>query len=234
MASQNLTQTIVHELGKAIVTNQYSADNPFPIESDLCEQFDVSRTILREAVKMLTAKGLLTARPRRGTQVLPEKNWNLLDPDVLNWHLERKFSLELLAEFAEIRNGIEPMAAELAAINAGVEDIAAIEVAIERMESAETGEDDPLESDIAFHIAVLRATGNRFFLQFDGMIKTALKFSIRYTNRFKGVQFASVADHKKVYKAILRKNPKQARKAMEFLTSETLDIFHKAIDAEEK
>ncbi|MCV6603847.1 MAG: GntR family transcriptional regulator, partial [Porticoccaceae bacterium] len=78
MASQNLTQSIVHELGKDIVTQRYCADQPFPIEAELSEKFGASRSVLREAVKMLTAKGLLSARPRQGTRVQPEENWNLL------------------------------------------------------------------------------------------------------------------------------------------------------------
>jgi DNA-binding FadR family transcriptional regulator len=84
-----LTYSIANNLGVAIVTGTYSADNPIPIEAALCRQFDASRTVLREAVKMLTAKGLLGSRPRLGTWVQPEEEWNLLDPDVLGWLSER-------------------------------------------------------------------------------------------------------------------------------------------------
>ena len=80
---QNLTKRITQDLGVAIVTGQYSTTNPFPIEAELCRQYGASRPVLREAVKMLTAKGLLSARPRHGTWVEPEERWNLLDPDVL-------------------------------------------------------------------------------------------------------------------------------------------------------
>ena len=80
---QNLTYSIANHIGIAIVTGVYSADNPIPIEAELCRQYGASRPVLREAVKMLTAKGLLGARPRRGTWVQPEDKWNLLDPDVL-------------------------------------------------------------------------------------------------------------------------------------------------------
>ncbi|MEX0300670.1 MAG: FadR/GntR family transcriptional regulator, partial [Kordiimonas sp.] len=180
---QNLTTGIVQELGIAIVTGKYSPENPIPVEAALCEQFEASRSVLREAVKMLTAKGLLTARPRQGTRVEPEENWNLLDPDVLRWLLERKFSLKLLSEFAEIRLPIEPAAAWLAAQRASDEEVEAIESAIRRMEAAEVGDDDPLLSDIAFHVSILRASGNRFYIQFEDLIQTALTFSIRFTNR---------------------------------------------------
>src|SRR5260370_15972735 len=116
---QNLTYSIANHIGIAIVTGVYSADNPIPIEAELCRQYSASRPVLREAVKMLTAKGLLGARPRRGTWVQPEDKWNLLDPDVLGWLLERNFSMRLLIEFTEIRLAVEPRAAALAGAHAG-------------------------------------------------------------------------------------------------------------------
>src|SRR5258705_237538 len=108
---QNLTYSIVHDLGVAVVTGTYSKENPFPVEAELCRQYGASRSVLREAVKMLTAKGLLGARPRQGTWVQPEENWNLLDPDILGWLLERKFSPALLLEFTEIRIAGKPAVA---------------------------------------------------------------------------------------------------------------------------
>src|ERR1700676_5749095 len=131
LRGQNLTYTIAHNLGVAIVTGVYSTDNPIPIESELSRQYNASRTVLREAVKMLTAKGLLGSRPRLGTWVQPESNWNLLDPDVLGWLLERKFSPALLIEFTEMRLAVEPGAAALAAYVAGAEEKATIRSAIE-------------------------------------------------------------------------------------------------------
>src|SRR5580698_6995074 len=127
---QSLTHQITHKLGIAILTGVYSADNPIPFEADLCREYNASRPVLREAVKMLTAKGLLGARPRRGTWVQPEDRWNLLDPDVLGWLLERKFSMALLIEFTEIRLAVEPGAAALAAGQAGPDEKAAIRTAI--------------------------------------------------------------------------------------------------------
>jgi DNA-binding FadR family transcriptional regulator len=222
---QNLTYGIAHDLGVAIVTGVYSENNPFPVEAELCRQFGASRTVLREAVKMLTAKGLLGARPRRGTWVQPEEKWNLLDPDVLGWLLERKFSPALLIEFSEIRLAVEPGAAALAARAAGPAEKTAVRAAIERMQAAERGEDDPLDSDIAFHVAVLRASRNRFYAQLTGLIATALRFSIRTTNRYKGVQLASVADHKKVADAIIAGKPVLAEAAMRSLVEEALHLI---------
>jgi DNA-binding FadR family transcriptional regulator len=228
---QNLTHSIAHSLGVAIVTGVYSADNPIPIEADLCRQYNASRSVLREAVKMLTAKGLLGSRPRLGTRVELEENWNMLDPDVLGWLLERKFSPALLMEFTEIRLAVEPGAASLAARMAGPAEKAAIRHAIERMQAADSGEDDPLDSDIAFHVAVLRASRNRFYAQLTGFIATALRISIRTTNRYKGVQLASVADHRKVADAIIAGRSAAAGEAMRKLIQEALDLINKREEA---
>ena len=232
---QNLTSSIVQDLGIAIVTGKYSGRNSFPVEADLCTQYGASRSVLREAVKMLTAKGLLGARPRQGTWVQPEERWNLFDPDVLRWLLERKFSSALLVEFTQIRLAVEPVAAAMAA-DAGPEEKAAVERALERMIAAEHGEDDPLASDIAFHIAILRASGNRFYTQLRELIETALRFSIRTTNRFKGVRLASVNDHKKVSDAILAGDAAAAEIAMRELIEEALGLIRKGegIDAKGK
>src|SRR5580704_5567505 len=224
---QNLTYSIANHIGIAIVTGVYSADNPIPIEAELCRKYGASRPVVREAVKMLTAKGLVDARPRRGTWVQPEGKWNLLDPDVLGWLLERKYSPALLIEFTEIRLAVEPGAATLAARVAGPEEKAAIRHGIERMQAADRGDDDPLDSDIAFHVAVLRASRNRFYAQLTGFTATALRFSIQTTNRYKGVQLASIADHKKVADAIIAGKSDQAGEAMRKLIQEAMDLICK-------
>jgi DNA-binding FadR family transcriptional regulator len=222
---QNLTYSIVEDLGVAIVTGTYSSKKAFPVESELCKRYGVSRSILREAVKMLTAKGLLGSRPRRGTWVQEEDLWNLLDPDVLRWMLERKFSFTLLTEFNQVRLAIEPKAAALAA-GAGLEEKKAVEAAILRMVESELVQDDPLEPDIAFHVAILRASGNGFYSRLSELIETALRFSIRMTNRQAGVR--SVAAHKKVSDAILAGDAADAETAMRALILDALAQIRKA------
>lgn len=223
--TNNLTRRLVDTLGIAIVTGTYGPDRPFPTEAQLCIELQASRSVLREAVKMLTAKGLLSARPRRGTIVEPEAQWNLLDPDVLRWTLERKFSPELLAEFTQMRLAIEPRAAMLAAHQATPASLQAIERALERMRAAENGRDDPLESDIAFHVAVLSASGNRLYAQLRDLVATALRFSIPLTNRAKGVALANLADHRRVYTAIVAGDGVRAFRAMETLLSEVMQLI---------
>ncbi len=228
-SGRNLTYALLEAVGKAIVVGHYD-DSPFPTEAELAQQYAVSRSVTREAVKMLTAKGLLVARPRKGTTVQPPRAWNLFDPDVLRWMLERKFSLDLLRQFNELRIAIEPMAAVIAARAATAEGIAGIEAGYQRMVAAEVGDDDPLEADIAFHIAILEASANPFYAQFRDVVMTALRTSIRFTNRFKG-RTASLPQHRAVLTAIEARDAEAARVAMSALIEDVMALI---ADAESK
>ena len=104
---RNLTHGLLDVLGRAIVTGGYGQQS-FPTEAELAKQHGVSRSVTREAVKMLTAKGLLSSRPKQGTIVQPTTSWNLFDTDVLRWLLERTFSVDLLRHFNQLRVAIEP------------------------------------------------------------------------------------------------------------------------------
>lgn len=223
---RNLTHGLLDALGKSIVTGSFDGQD-FPIEAELAKRYGVSRSVTREAVKMLTAKGLLRARPRQGTFVQPEDQWNLLDPDVLRWLLERKFSMSLLRSFTELRVAIEPAAAELAARNLTPEGQAKLEAGYARMVAAHAGDDDPFDADIAFHVAVLEASGNLFFAQFRDLVATALRTSIRFTNRFKG-RTASLPAHKAVKDAIEARDPAGAHAAMSAIISEVMQLIAEA------
>ena len=225
-AGRNLTFAMLDALGRAIVTGEYE-NRRFPTEAELAAQHAVSRSVTREAVKMLTAKGLLTARPRKGTTVQPPSSWNLFDPDVLRWLLERKFSLVLLRQFSELRIAIEPEAAALAARGASAAAVAEIRAGFERMEAAETGAEDTLEADIAFHIAILNASANPFYMQFRDVVATALRTSIRFTNRFKG-RSASLPAHHLVLAAIEARNSAEARDAMAAIIAEVMVLIEDA------
>jgi DNA-binding FadR family transcriptional regulator len=220
---RNLTYGLLNAIGRAIVIGDYEG-RPFPTEAELARLHGVSRSVTREAVKMLTAKGLLSARPRQGTIVQPPARWNLFDSDVLSWLLERKFSAELLRQFSELRVAIEPEAAALAARCGTAADHAAISAGLARMEAAERGSDDPLEADIAFHVAVLAASGNPFYRQFHDMVETALRTSIRMTNRIKG-RSASIEQHRAVHDAIIAHDADAARGAMRRIITDVLSLI---------
>lgn len=220
---RNLTYGLLDHLGKSIVTGGYD-DKPFPTEAELSKQHGVSRSVTREAVKMLTTKGLLSARPRQGTIVQPGDSWNLFDPDVLRWQLDRKFSIELLREFSELRIAIEPAAAALAARAADNAGLTAIRAGFVRMQAAEAGNDDTLEADIAFHLSILRASANPFFAQFRDVVATALRTSIRFTNRIKG-RTADLAAHEAVKVAIEAHDPAAAQAAMLGIIDDVMELI---------
>lgn len=225
---RNLTFGLQEVLGRAIVVGQYR-DKHFPTEAEIVKQYGVSRPVTREAVKMLGAKGLLGARPKQGTFVQPEDHWNLFDTDVLRWLLERQSSVLLLRRFNELRIAVEPQAAALAAKRASPEHREAISAGLRRMEQADKGMEDPLDADIAFHVAVLEASENPFFGQFRDMVATALRTSIRFTNRIAG-RTASIAAHAAVRDAIEARAPARAHTAMKKLIDDVLDLIESRIE----
>lgn len=223
---RNLTYGLVESLGRSIVAGKFDSKS-FPTEGELASQHGTSRSVTREAVKMLAAKGLLRGRPRQGTHVTSESQWNLLDPDVLRWLLERKFSLPLLKEFTEMRLAIEPAAVALAAARVDAATLARIEASLERMKAADRGEGDAVEADIAFHTALLAASGNRFFANLDQLVNTALRISIRFTNSIKG-RSAGIPQHEEVLDAVRAGEPKRAAAAMRSLILDVLELVSAA------
>jgi DNA-binding FadR family transcriptional regulator len=227
---QNLTHQLTYDLGLAIVQGVYPVGTGLPSEADLCIEYNVSRSSTREAVKMLSAKGLISSRPKQGIRVLPESSWNMFDTDVLKWILSSKPSLALLKEFTEVRVALEPKAAALASLSASYQQLEVIEKALARMVDADRGLDDPLEADIAFHTAVLAASNNRFFLQLTEFISTALRVSIRYTNKIKGVPGADVQKHAEILNTIKSRNPERAKKAVEAILDEALELIESRLE----
>ncbi|HSC68017.1 MAG TPA: FadR/GntR family transcriptional regulator [Cellvibrio sp.] len=224
---RNLTHQLTHQLGAAIVQGQYAIDKSFPTEAELSQQFNISRSVTREAVKMLTAKGLIASRPRQGIRVMPSTHWNMFDADVLSWTLNARPSLELLREFTQLRMAIEPEAAALAAENnQDSAKIKAIGDALARMKRADDGHDDPLAADIEFHCAILAAGNNRFFFQLRDFIQVALRVSIASTNQLKGVLTADYDDHKRIYDAICAGDQEGASKAVKTLLQEVMQLIN--------
>ncbi len=222
-APPNLTRAMLETLGRAIVIGRYD-HRPFPTEAEIAKAHGVSRSVTREAVKMLTAKGLVSARRRQGTIVEPASTWNLFDTDVLRWTMERKFSVELLRHFNELRIGIEPAAAALAARFHDADDAIAIRRGLRLMEDADSGHGDALGADIAFHVAILDASKNPFYRQFKSLVATALHTSIGFTNTIKG-HSANVPEHRAIAEAILARDADAARAAMTWIIDDVLALI---------
>lgn len=227
---RNLTHQVVHELGKKIMQGTYKVGDSLPSEADLCTQFGISRTATREAVKMLTAKGLISSRPRQGIKVIDSKHWNLFDVDVLNWILIGKPDLYLLRHFLQLRLAIEPEAAFLAAQYAQEDELAAIESALARMKNATNGEDDTHEADVEFHQSVLSASNNPFFIQLKNFITTALKVNKRFTNRMVPVTVSEYQAHVDIFEHIKNKQSQAAFDAAMITQRATLAIVNEQIN----
>lgn len=225
----NLSHRMTHELGKSIVCGEFNQNDSLPTEAELCERFGVSRTAVREAVKMLSAKGLISSKPRQGIRVMPQEDWNIFDSDLLRWSLEGNPSMRVLREFLQMRIAIEPEAAALGAQFARPESIQAVGDALERMRNAEEDTDEALQADIDFHISILYTSENRFYIRMRDFIRTALSVSIRHTNVIKGNPDAVIEDHAKVFKAIESRDPAAAKSAMLALIEEALGFIEQEL-----
>lgn len=140
----------------------------------LQERLGVSSTALREALKVLTAKGLILARPKRGTFVRPRSDWNLLDGDVIRWEFAAGPDDAFLRDLHEIRSIVEPRVAGLAASRRDPVQLIALERALQRMERGRGDVTEVTAADIDFHRALLAATGNQLLIRMDVMMGAGL------------------------------------------------------------
>ena len=220
---RNLCGQVVHDLGCRILAGEVKPGDPLPQEWTLCDQMGVSRTVVREAIKSLAAKGLVESRAKRGTIVRPPRVWNYLDPEVLDWQARADVDGRHLFHLTELRRTIEPPAAGMAAERATDENLRLISRACEEMERTADSVEDFLAADIQFHVEILHATGNPFFAPIANVISASLESSLRVTNRQPADNHASVPVHQKVMKAICARKPTRAQAAMRSLLNEAAD-----------
>ena len=208
---------IAHEIGRRIAGGGIREGDLIPRETELQEEFSASRQAVREALKVLGAKGMIEARRRAGTFVRPRSAWHLLDPDVLAWHPVHALPEQVLRDLVEMRRLIEPAAAGFAAERADAETLERIGQALERMRA---GMDEPTafyQADVDFHLAIFSASGNSLVDRLSTILRPLLEVSFklqRETNRSFGQGFTVHAD---VFDAIVSGDPARARKAMERL-----------------
>ncbi|HEX6017826.1 MAG TPA: FadR/GntR family transcriptional regulator [Burkholderiaceae bacterium] len=203
----------VERIGEAIVAGRYAAGATLPAEPLLCEAFGVSRTVVREAVKSLAAKGLLVAGPKVGTRVLPPENWNWFDPDVVAWQTRAGLTREFLRDLQELRRVVEPAAVRMAAERASASDIAAIEAAYAGMKHAVEHGGDYVASDLAFHQGLLRAGGNRMMVQMSKALGALLRTSFEVSTRLLDGPASSLPLHRAVLDAVIARRPEAAERA---------------------
>lgn len=220
---------IAHEIGQRILRGDFPPGTVLPNESAFSIELKVSRTALREAIKVLAAKGLVDSRPKIGTRVRPRNLWNMLDPDVLAWSFSVGDTERHAVNLTEMRRILEPAAAALAAERADAEQIARIERAYEAM--AEAGEDIEagLLPDLQFHQAILEATGNEFMAPLGYLIESALAASIKLSSSYPGARTNSLPRHLAVLDGIRAHDPVSAHAAMVRLLQDTRDDIERVL-----
>lgn len=171
--ASNHTAHVVEQLGRAIVSGEYPARTMIPLDPDISEMFDVSRTVVREAKKTLIAKGLIQSKAKVGTHVREPREWNMFDPDVLRWHAALRNPTAFLNELLEIRLIFEPAAAAQTAKLATQADCLALAHLCDDMEAADSRAAFAA-ADLEFHKLVLKLSGNRFLQSLGDIVQTAL------------------------------------------------------------
>lgn len=213
----SLSTQVARELGRRIVAGNFKPDSLLDDEASLAERYQVSRLVIRDAVKILVGKGMLDVRRGIGTRIRPRNDWVLLDDDVLAWHLSAPPNEDFLRQLMDVRLAFEPKAARWAAENATDEDITKIGDAYSRMEKEKGLVEDFVVADALFHRSILFAAHNEFLTAMEGVIYSALLVSIQLTNKDPRKNEDSIPFHREVYKAIAAHDGNQAEKLLEKL-----------------
>lgn len=188
----------------------------------LGEELDLSMTSLREAIKVLMAKGLLDARQKRGTFVKPRREWNALDADVIRWRQNAGESAGVLRDLAEVRRAIEPKAAALAAQRRSEGDVDSLRQALKDMAAAHPGPAaEAARADVAFHQVLLEATGNELLGQMGLFVEPALMVRDQLIHDHPVPD--PVPAHQKVVEAIVQGNPDEAAAATHALLEQSAE-----------
>ncbi|TIX90362.1 FadR/GntR family transcriptional regulator [Rhizobium sp. P44RR-XXIV] len=218
MTKPNRTMALVEALGVRIASGQIAPGSYLPSETELEHEFGVSRTVVREAAKILSAKGLVTVRQRTGTRVEPREKWQWLDAELIGWLSNGRISHAELLAFAEVREIVEPGAVALAALRASTAERETIMGAYRRMEESQ---DDPVAAvaaDKEFHLSILAATHNPVLQSLRQPIESILDAVFPHTV---GAFSFNLENHHAVAHAIMAKDAVAARAAMEILLRET-------------
>jgi DNA-binding FadR family transcriptional regulator len=212
---------IVHAMGRRIVSGEIQPGEQLPTPA----RVRASRGVVREAIKVLAAKGLVVSRPKTGTRVRPSASWNLLDPDVLAWRQEGLPRGPFLEKLTDVRLIIEPGAAELAARRAGPAQVESLRLALRDMSNAldlsPPDHEAYNEADIRFHRAIVQACDNEVLEQMGAIVNRALLVAFNAAIRVPGLARGSLPRHQAILDAIRRRQPNRARLAMRRLVENT-------------
>jgi DNA-binding FadR family transcriptional regulator len=221
-SQRSLHGQVAHDIGGRILRGELTPGEILPNEADFSLRLKVSRTALREAIKVLAAKGLVESRPKTGTRVRSRQDWNLLDPDVLAWQMAAGPLDRFVRDLMELRQIIEPQAAAIAARQAKSAEIRAIEDAYRDMEISAEHPDLWATHDVRFHRAILLATGNELLRPLAATIEAALAAGFRLAGLMPpDLKRLSLPLHKAMLDAIKKRNPEAARLATLKLLAES-------------
>jgi DNA-binding FadR family transcriptional regulator len=203
---------LVHAIGLQIVRGELRPGDSLPLDGDGAAESGVSRTVHREAIKVLAAKGLVVSRPKTGTQVRERRFWNLIDPDVLAWRIAAEPGDEFFLEIFELRRLIEPRAAALAAERATDEEVAELEESFATM-SASVADDREayIAADLRFHAVILDASHNELLAHLGATLRAVFRASFTRTQR---VAVETLGLHEAVLAAIRESDGDVAEAAM--------------------
>ncbi|SES37299.1 DNA-binding transcriptional regulator, FadR family [Tranquillimonas rosea] len=213
--SRNSHTMVVDGLGRRIVRGDFPENSLLPRDEELAEMFGVSRTVLREAMKTLAAKGMVEPRSRVGTRVLDRHRWSLIDQQVLTWHLDERADAAFLGELFEMRLSFEPYAARLAAERAEPVKIEKMYACCDTMAESPSGQDFSI-ADLDLHRAIQEAAGNAFLNSVGTLIEAALLTSFRLSSPLASAagQRESAAQHRALVDAIAAGDRDGAERAM--------------------
>jgi DNA-binding FadR family transcriptional regulator len=210
---------VARALGAEILSGVYPPGAKLPAEAEMLSRFGVSRTVLREAFKTLTAKGLIVSKTRVGTTVLDSSQWNFFDADVLAWKASQGFDIAFVRDLADVRRAVEAAGAYSAAERRSPEDIAEMRRCLAGMDAATESASEFAEADLEFHKAVGRASGNVLMRSMAAVIETALLASFRMSSPVREAEEheASVKGHRLIVDAIEAGDGDAAAEAMRMI-----------------
>jgi DNA-binding FadR family transcriptional regulator len=216
----SLHNSVAQDIGARILKGEFAPGTLLPNEAEWCRVYGVSRTAVREAIKMLAAKGLIVSRPKIGSRVQPRDAWNLLDRDVLVWYCAAADQHHFLANMQQLRQILEPEAAALAAENHTPAQFADIEAAYNGMRESKSFPDWNT-ADVRFHLAILFAAGNELLVPLGFVIESALGNMFDWTTRHNEDFRSALPLHEHILIAIRQRRPEAARRAARKLLSDT-------------
>ena len=205
--------SIARSLGVAIATGVNRPNDILPGEMDLAESHGVSRSVIREALRMLAAKGLVESRQKAGTRVRERKDWNLLDPTLLSWMFEGVPPSDFVRNLFQLRMIVEPAAAELAARSRTARHLSRMGHSLERMEEFGLTTTEGQNADELFHATILEATGNELIVNLSASIAAAVRWTTYFKYRTSKRPKDPMPQHRALYEAIAEANPAAAREA---------------------